>query len=131
MLILRPVLLYLVLILIYLLLFIYFFADPILCEGNESIYDLKANLITETHKYRVNILNYELIMDTYNLMLTRPMRERNYDMEIQFLNSASEIAGGLRVTFSRINTLVGSIQGIDPAFQSPVQALEYLRITRS
>ena len=131
MLILRSVLLYLVIILIYLLLFIYFFADPILCEGNESIYDLKANLITETHKYRVNILNYELIMDTYNLMLTRPMRERNYDMEIQFLNSASEIAGDLRVTFSRINTLVGSIQGIDPAFQSPVQALEYLRITRS
>jgi hypothetical protein len=116
---------------IYLLLFVYFFADPILCEGNETIYDLKANLITETHKYRFHIINYELVMDTYNLMISRPMRERNYDAEVQFLNSARQTTTNIEETFGRINYLVGRIQNVEPTFQSPVQTLDYLRVIRS
>jgi hypothetical protein len=105
--------------------------DPILCEGDETIYDLKANLITETHKYRVHTINYELVMDTYNLMIKRPMSERNYDAELQFLRSAREVTTTLGETFGRINYLVTRIQSIEPTFQSPIQALDYLRITRS
>ena len=115
---------------IYSLLFIYFM-DPILCEGNETIYDLKANLITETHKYRVHIINYELVMDTYNLMIRRPMSERNYDAEIQFLRSSLRLTANVGETFTRINSLVTRIQSIEPAFQSPIQATDYLRIIRS
>ena len=105
--------------------------DPILCEGDETIYDLKANLITETHKYRVHTINYELVMDTYNLMIRRPMSERNYDAELQFLRSARVVTTTLGETFGRINCLVTRIQSIELTFQSPLQALDYLRITRS
>jgi len=127
---LHPVLIYSIIMVIYLLLFFYFM-DPILCEGDETIYDLKANLITETHKYRVHTINYELVMDTYNLMIKRPMSERNYDAELQFLRSAREVTTTLGETFGRINYLVTRIQSIEPTFQSPIQALDYLRITRS
>jgi hypothetical protein len=96
--------------------------DPILCKGNETIYDLKANLITETHKYRVHIINYELIMDTYNLMVGRPMHERNYDAELRLLSSSRVLRADVRKTFSRINFLVRRIQSIEPTFQSPIQA---------
>jgi E3 ubiquitin-protein ligase DOA10 len=127
---LRPLLIYFIIMVIYLLLFIYYM-DPILCEGNETLYDLKANLITETHKYRVHTINYELVVDTYNLMIRRPMSERNYDAELQFLRASREVTTNLGETFGRINSLVTRIQSIEPSFQSPVQSLEYLRITRS
>jgi hypothetical protein len=127
----RSILLYLIIMIIYSVLYIYFFADPLLCEGNETIYDLKSNLITENHKYRVSIINYEMVMDTYKLMIDRPMHERNYDAEIQFLSASRHITNDLVETFGRINSLVTRIQSIEPRFQSPIQAIDYLRITRS
>jgi len=59
-----------------------YFGLPILCEGNETVYDLKFNLITETHKHRMNIINYEMLMDTYNLMTARPTNQRNFEIEV-------------------------------------------------
>jgi hypothetical protein len=126
----RSLLMYLIVIVSYLLLFIYF-TDTVLCEGNETIYDLKTSLILETHKYRVHTINYELVIDTYNLMIGRPMHERNYDAELQFLSSSTRLTADIRETFSRINSLVTRIQIIEPAFQSPIQTVNYLRIIRS
>ena len=120
---------YFILILFYMSLFVYF-ADPSLCEGSETIYSLKANLITETHKHRLYIINYEMFMDTYNLMVGRPTIERDFNAELHFLQATRRTTNDIRDSYSTINHIVTRIKVLEPTFQSPIQGINLLRVTR-
>jgi hypothetical protein len=124
---LHPLFIYLILIMIYISLFIYF-ADPILCDSGETLYDLKVDLTAETHGYRVHIINYEYLKDIHNQMTTRPMSERNYNGEIAILEGANKALRGAQESFSKITELEGRIKVIEPSFRSPLQAINYLRV---
>ena len=124
---LRPLLLYLIIIMIYIFIFIYF-ADPSLCQGNETLYDLKVNLTAENHGYRVHIINYEYLTDIHNQMTTRPMSERNYNGEIAILEGANKALSDANESFRKITELEGRIKVIEPDFRSPLQAINYLRV---
>ena len=125
----RPILIYLIIMAIYFSLFIYFM-NPTLCEGDETIYDLKVSLITETHKHRFHILNYEMFMDTYNLMVSRPSNQRDFNAELQFLRATRVTTDYIRDSYSTINHIVARIKELEPTFQSPIQAINYLRVAR-
>jgi hypothetical protein len=114
---------------IFLLLFVYF-ADPSLCQDNETNYNLKVDLIIETHKHRLQIINYEMFMDTYNLMVARPFNQRDFNAELQFLRASRVMTEDLRESFARINHIVTRIRELEPTFQSPIQAINLLRIVR-
>lgn len=127
--VLRPLLIYLIIVIIYILLFIYF-ADPCLCDSDETLYDLKVNLITETHKYRIHVINYEMIMDTHNLMQRRNLWDRDFHAEIDFVHTSRAIIRDMRESSATINQIVTRIRALEPTFQSPIQAINYLRIAR-
>lgn len=122
-----PLYIYIIIAILYIFIFIYF-AEPCLCQ--ETMYNLKIELITETHKHRINIINYEMLMDTYNLMVGRPSFERNFDAELQFLHASQRTTNDLRNSFTTINQLVARIKETEPTFQSPIQTMNFLRITR-
>jgi|ERR1700738_19805 len=125
----RPLIIYLTLMMVYILLFIYF-ADPCLCDSGETLYDLKVNLSTETHGYRVHVINYEMIMDTYNLMTRRNLSDRNFQAEVDFLHAARHIMRDISASSGRIDQMVTRIRALEPTFESPLQAINYLRVTR-
>jgi|ERR1700738_1107325 len=104
------------------------FGSIILCDGGETLYDLKVNLITETHGYRLHVINYEYFTDIHNQMTTRPMRERNYNGEIAILEGANKALRDANESFRKITELEGSIKVIEPNFRSPLQAINYLRV---
>jgi hypothetical protein len=105
-----------------------YFGSIILCDSGETLYDLKVNLTTETHGYRVHIINYEYLTDIHNQMTTRPMSERNYNGEIAILEGANKALSDANETFRRITEIEGRIKVIEPNFRSPLQAINYLRV---
>lgn len=124
----RPLLLYLLIMIIYFLLFIYFFADPVLCQDNQ--YDMKISLVIEMHRYRTCSINYEMIVDTYNLMQRRSVLDRDFNAELEFLRTSRTLINDLSNSLGRISQMVSNIRALDPTFQSPIQAINYLRVAR-
>lgn len=106
------------------------FGSVILCDGGESLFDLKMNLTGELHSYRVHIANYEYFTDSHNQMVNRPGSERNIERELIVLDSANRVLIDLNETYSKIRSIEGRIRIIEPGFQSPLQAINYLRVTR-
>ena len=123
-----PLILYLLAIVFLLILFIYF-SDPVFCQDNET-YNLKQTLITETHRHRFQIISFEMLMDTYNLMIERNFSNRDFYAEEEVLRASRVVTDEIRESFSRINQMVATIRQSEPTFRSPIQALEYLRVTR-
>jgi hypothetical protein len=71
-----------------------------------------------------------MIMDTYNLMTRRNLSDRDFQVELDFIQTSRGIIRDLRESSERINQIVTRIRVLEPTFQSPVQAINYLRIAR-
>lgn len=111
-------------------LYFIYYGSPILCQGDETIYDLKVNLIIETHKYRLQSINFEMLKDTYDLMIRRNLSDRDFNRELEFVQATRRASDGIRDSFVTINQIVARIRAFEPTFQSPIQAIDYLRIAR-
>lgn len=94
------------------------------------MYNLKIDLTTEVHGYRLYVINYELFTDVYNQMTLRPMAQRDYAKEVQLLDCARKTFEDMTESHSKLTNLVNRIRSIDPSFQSPIQSINYLRVIR-